>query len=265
MKTKTIEENALTYYQSIARLLGGQYHEQEHLVWFTTGRRSLLRFNGVLKTAVPCTEDLSRVADPVLDVFLSQNLPFFWVDWPGVGTPGLGEYLRSKGLPWMVFRSPPMIRTLDDLPPLPALESVEIIEVRTPRDQADWLDVLMEGFTEPEPARPDFQQYLANSLAEPQPVFQHFLARWQGEPCAISTLLRAPHSAGIYHVTTLPAYRGRGLGSALTLKAMHAARSDYSHTILFATPDGYPLYQRLGFEPSSPGDLFCWNGNEQSP
>ena len=134
-----VEENALTYYQGIARLLGGQYHEQNYLIWFTTGRRSLLRFNGVLRTAVPSAEDLNRVADPVLEVFLSQNLPFFWVDWPGVSTPGLRGYLNAKGIPFTIFSLPLMTRALNELPPVSLPPGVEIRRVQTPQDQKDWL------------------------------------------------------------------------------------------------------------------------------
>jgi hypothetical protein len=46
-----IEENALTYYKGLARLLGGHFTETEEIAWFTTGRQSLYRFNGVLRTA----------------------------------------------------------------------------------------------------------------------------------------------------------------------------------------------------------------------
>lgn len=261
-RLEEIEENALTYYQGIARLLGGQYYEQDHLIWFTTGRRSLLRFNGVLRTTVPGAEDLNRTADPVLDVFLSQNLPFFWVAWPGVSTPGLRGYLNAKGIPFTIFSLPLMTRALHDLPPVFLPPEVEIRRVQTPQDQIDWLNVFMAGFEEPEPTRPDFQQILTRSLTEPHPVFEHFLARWQGEPCATSTLLHAKHLAGIYHVTTIPAYRGRGLGKALTLTAMQSAQNaGYLTAILAATPSGFPLYQRLGFETASTADLFCWNGS----
>ena len=93
-----IEDNALAYYKGMARYLGGEYIEQEQATWFTTGRRSQFRFNGVLHTAVSPAEGLHKMADPILAVFLAQNLPFFWVDWPAVGTPGLGRYLISKGL-----------------------------------------------------------------------------------------------------------------------------------------------------------------------
>lgn len=102
-----------------------------------------------------------------------------------------------------------------------------------------------------------------NSLTEPAPVFEHFLARRQGEPCAVSTLLHAEHGAGIYHVTTLPRYRGRGLGKALTLAAMQSARkAGHWQSILFATPSGFPLYEQLGFQTASTVDGFVWSGNE---
>ncbi len=41
-----VEENALTYYKGIARLLDGQFTETDGIAWFTTDGRSLYRFNG---------------------------------------------------------------------------------------------------------------------------------------------------------------------------------------------------------------------------
>ena len=256
-----VEENALTYYKGIARLLGGHFTETEEIAWFTTGRQSLYRFNGVLRTATRA-ENLSRLADPIFETLLSKKLPFFWVDWQDNSAPGLEEFLKSKNIGWEIFRGMPcMSRGLNDLPELSLPKGVELVRVRSEKDQADWLNVLMEGFEEPEPSRPDFQQILANSLTEPEPVFEHFLARWQGEACAISTLLHADHGAGIYHVTTLPRYRDHGLGKALTLAAMQSAReAGYKQSILFATPSGFPIYKQLGFKTVTTADGFVWNG-----
>jgi ribosomal protein S18 acetylase RimI-like enzyme len=54
---------------------------------------------------------------------------------------------------------------------------------------------------------------------------------------------------GLYGIGTLPAARRRGVGSALTLIPMLAARDEgYRAAILHATPDGALLYPRLGFE-----------------
>jgi ribosomal protein S18 acetylase RimI-like enzyme len=262
MQTAAIEDNILTYYRGIAHHLGGRFIAGEQVAWFTTGRRSLLRFNAVLRTVAGSPEELRRVADPILDAFLAQKLPFFWVDWPPGGARGLADYLNATGLPFLRFSAPAMARRLEDLPAVALPDCVEIARVRTAQDQADWLAVLMAGFEEPEAARPDFGQYLAGSLAEPQSGLAHFVARWGGEPCAVSTLLAAPLAAGIYHVTTLPAYRGRGLGRALTLAAMHSAqRAGYASAILFATPSGFPLYERLGFATVATAELFGWEGD----
>jgi GNAT superfamily N-acetyltransferase len=262
---KAIEENALTYYKGIARLLNGRFIENDEVAWFITERQSLYRFNGVGRTATR-TENLSGLVDPILETFLSNGLPFFWVDWQDIGTPGLREYLNSKKIHLDHFKGmPAMSRGLDNLPELSLPKEVEVVRVQSQQDQADWLNVLMEGFEEPEPSRPDFRQFLANSLAEPAPVFEHFLARWQGEPCAISTLLQAKQGAGIYHVTTLPSHRRRGLGKALTLAAMQSAReAGYKQSILFATPSGFPAYQQLGFETITTADGFIWNGVERN-
>lgn len=255
------EENAITYYKGIARFLEGQYIETDQVAWFITGRRSLGRFNGVLHTTVSPVDSISKVVDPIIMKFVSQGLPFFWVDWPEVGTPSLGDYLLFKESSLTKFSIPAMLRGLDDLPQVSIPNEVEITHVQTQQDQTDWLNVLMEGFEEPQPSRPDFQQYLANSLSEQTPVFEHYIARWQGIPCAISTLLRADHSAGIYHVATLPNYRGHGLGKALTLAPMQSAwQAGYDTAVLFATPSGFPIYQRLGFETVSTADLYTWSG-----
>jgi ribosomal protein S18 acetylase RimI-like enzyme len=256
-----IEDNVISYYKSLTRALGGQIFEQKPIIWFTTGRRSLMRFNGVLG-AYTSAQNLPEVVRPVFHHFFSNNLPFFWADFPPGAAPGLGEFLISHDVLLVAKGMPAMQRSLEDLPALDIPDEVEIIPAHTEQNQVEWLEVLMRGFPEPEDAREDLRQYLQHSLTESKSTWHHFLARWQGKPCAISTLLCAPQSGGIYHVATLPAYRGRGLGRALTLTAMQAAREiGYSSVVLFATPDGYPLYQKLDFETVVTADLYAWLGN----
>lgn len=260
---QSVEENALTYYKGIARLLNGNFIETDEIAWFTTGRRSLFRFNGILRSPTR-VEDLAKIADPILETFTSQRLPFFWVDWQEGRAPGLVEYLNSKSIRLEHIKGMPvMSRGLEDLPEIPFPKDVETTRVQSQQDQDNWLSVLMEGFDEPESSRADFQQIIARSLTEPEPVFEHFIARWRGEPCAISTLLRAEYGAGIYHVATQPQYRGKKLGKALTLAAMQSARDvGYQEAILFATPSGFPIYQQLGFQTVSIADAFVWSGSE---
>jgi ribosomal protein S18 acetylase RimI-like enzyme len=253
-----VYDNLLAYYKGIAVSLGGQFYEGGAITWFTTGRRSLMGFNAVLSAKVSA-ENLVEVVSPVIDHFLSNNRPFFWADFPPGETPGLGEFLTANGIPLMVKGMPAMARSLDDVPPLPSLEMVVIDEVHLSRDETEWMDVHMNGFGDPIEAKPDFKDYLEYSLTRPE--WRHFIARRDGVPCAISSLLCAREAAGIYHVTTLPAYRGCGLGKALTLAAMQAGREHgYTTAVLFATPDGSPLYQKLGFETVVTADIYACSG-----
>jgi ribosomal protein S18 acetylase RimI-like enzyme len=255
-----IEENTIAYYQGLAHALGGEFFVQEHIVWFITGRRSLTRFNGVLRTMV-APEKLEAIATPVLKTFLDDRLPFFWVDFPTGTSPGLGGYLEARGVSLIARAMPAMHRSLAGLPELCLPDEVEISIVSTAQDQIDWLDVLMQGFYEPREARADFRQFLSHTLNESPTRWENFLARWQGEPCAVLTLLYARQAAGVYHVATLPAFRRRGLGKALTLAAMQTARErGYASAVLFATPDGYPLYRQLGFETAVSADLYARDG-----
>jgi len=252
-----IVDNVVTYYQGIFDGLGGQFIAEGPIVWFTTHRRSLVRFNGVLLTRAS-SENLAAVCDPVLNAFFSNKLPFFWADFPPGTSPGLGQLLAANNIPLAIKGMPIMRRSLNALPPSPPLEMVEIVEVHSDQDQTDWLDVHMEGFSEPPESTSDFKSYLEYTLSTPKSRWRHFIARWDGAPCAISTLLCAQKAAGIYHVATLPEYRGRGLGKALTLAVMQAAcEIGYSTAVLFATADGYPLYRKMGFETVETVDFYA--------
>ena len=251
-----VEEGVVAYYRGLTESLGGAFYNQENgLIWFRTGRKSLLRFNGILRARIPPVK-LESIAGPVLADFRKNNLPFFWADFPPGATPGLDEFLEASGVPLVIKGMPAMTKNLDDVLSLPLHENVVISEVHSSHDQAEWLDVHMQGFGEPPEAKPDFNDYLAYTIQRSD--WRHFIARWNGVPCAIATLMYAQKAAGIYHVTTLPAYRGKGLGRALTLTAMKAGKeSGYSQALLFATEDGFPLYKKLGFETVITANLYA--------
>ena len=53
MKTvliQIIEDNIFANYKGVARLLEGQFIEDDEVAWYNTGRRSYFRFNGVVRT-----------------------------------------------------------------------------------------------------------------------------------------------------------------------------------------------------------------------
>jgi hypothetical protein len=164
-----VEDNVLAYYKGIAQSLRGRFVETTQSCWFTTGKRSLVRFNGVLRMRVTPGE-LAALVDPLLDYFCSNHLPFFWADYPPGSTPGLGEYLSAHGVRLAAKDMPAMQHSLESLTSFHLPEQVEITEVRTLQDQIDWLEVHMSGLGEPETARVDFQQYLNQKVVESRSI-----------------------------------------------------------------------------------------------
>jgi predicted GNAT family acetyltransferase len=60
-------------------------------------------------------------------------------------------------------------------------------------------------------------------------------------------------SALVAGVTTIPSYRRRGLGTAMTCRALLSAREEGAvNGFLDATPAGASIYGRLGFEDLGP-------------
>jgi len=65
---------------------------------------------------------------------------------------------------------------------------------------------------------------------------------------AAATLTLEGSDVTLWGIGTLPAYRGRGIGWAMTLASCRLGKTvGASRALLYATPDGYPVYQRLGF------------------
>jgi ribosomal protein S18 acetylase RimI-like enzyme len=66
--------------------------------------------------------------------------------------------------------------------------------------------------------------------------------------------------AGIYSVGTLPEFRGRGFGVAVTRAAIEEARRrGYRLCVLQSSPKGYPLYRRLGFRDCGQVCRYTWH------
>ena len=67
---------------------------------------------------------------------------------------------------------------------------------------------------------------------------------------ATAELTIAGGVAGLYNITTLPACRGRGIGSAMTWQPLLDARAaGLGAAVLQAADAGVNVYRRIGFAP----------------
>jgi ribosomal protein S18 acetylase RimI-like enzyme len=143
---------------------------------------------------------------------------------------------KTERLVWMRHESPPR--------PQPDVAVQEI-----PYDRANHLRVTWhrEDFDDDGP--PDFIAQ-AREAAERRGV-QVLAAHEAGVPIGYSQLEHHDGSAEIAQVYVHPDHRGRGLGTALTCAAIHAA-GNASDLWIVADDEGRPkqLYTRLGFRPA---------------
>lgn len=72
-----------------------------------------------------------------------------------------------------------------------------------------------------------------------------------GEPVATAATVFAEGAIGVYNVATMPGWRRRGYGEAITRHAIDAAGHEHgcARVVLQSTSEGLGLYQRIGFEP----------------
>lgn len=217
----------------------------------------LLEGNGVfgVSTGIPLTffsgiaeSRLSRDEVPRVIRDFGER-PFRWWISPASEPADLDAVLLEHGMRH-AFDSTGMVADLATLTERTAPVAIERVD-----DLADWIDVFLEGFQKPR----DERDLWLRAYAHCDGSWVHFLGFVDGKPVATTSLLRAGTLAGIYHVVTLPAFRGRGIGAAMTLAAMREGRQGGARTaVLQSSEMGESVYRSVGFESVCPLRLFDW-------
>jgi ribosomal protein S18 acetylase RimI-like enzyme len=75
-----------------------------------------------------------------------------------------------------------------------------------------------------------------------------YVARLDGEAVGTVEATEGGGVVGLYNIATLPEYRRRGIGTALTVHPLReATRRGARAAVLQAAADGVGIYQRVGF------------------
>ncbi|MEA2573078.1 MAG: hypothetical protein QOH93_376 [Chloroflexia bacterium] len=86
---------------------------------------------------------------------------------------------------------------------------------------------------------------------------RHYLGRLDGEPVGTLSLVMSGPVPGIWNVGTLHEYRREGIGTSLMYHALReAAEEGHTASMLLASREGVPLYERLGYRTLSMVRIF---------
>jgi ribosomal protein S18 acetylase RimI-like enzyme len=200
---------------------------------------------------VGASPPLARILDLADDFFGSESGGYGIVVEADAGHPVEAE-LRAAA--WNVFEDEPVL-VIPRIPsPLPLPSELEVKPVRDVNGRRDLVRVWADGFGAPTAEggtelSPDaFDSFTPSLACALDPDVAILVGYVDGKPASSSELYAVGPIAGITGVATVPAYRRRGLATALTWEALRegAARGCTCAT-LAALGASLDLYRKMGF------------------
>ena len=190
---------------------------------------------------------------------------------------GITEYFTSKGRPYSLMTMDALLpyaggvlrglgyyeydhmpaMWLDGMPVTPRVgpnnPTLVITRVRNTRDLGIFRSILSRVFhIAPEEA----EMVLGDSALTVEGV-RHYLGRLDGEAVGTLSMVTSGPVPGIWNVGTLPEHRRTGIGTALMQHALReAANEGRTSSMLLASKEGVPLYERLGYRTLSTVRIF---------
>lgn len=257
-----LDANIIAYRSLYGSLPGAELHDDEDILWFETGIPNDL-FNGVLQTRLE-PDVLPAAIERILAHFQQRHLPFHWHVGPSSQPTNFGNLLESYGISHVEDEPGMAVDLLALNEELPVASHLSIHAVTTLAMLEQWTRVW--GCGAPEEVIQHWFTVYSGLPFGPQRSLRLFLGTLDGEPVATTALFFGAGVASINWVVTLPQFRQRGIGAAMTLMAAREARSaGYRIGVLTASPLGINIYRRLGFKEYCQVSTYEWsptNGQE---
>ncbi|WP_437735642.1 GNAT family N-acetyltransferase [Sorangium sp. So ce1335] len=204
-------------------------------------------FNFVLRSRLDAAAAPARVQEAI-DSFRRAGRPFSWWVGPADEPENLGDLLRAAGLEAaeseVAMAADLHAIRADGEPP----RGLEIARVTTAAQVRDFARLLAGNWTPPDPDVVRFYERATPALLSGDAPLWLYVGYLEGTPVATSELAVGGGVAGLYNISTIPSYRRRGIGRALTLRPLLDARAaGLRVAILQASADGLRLYEQMGF------------------
>jgi ribosomal protein S18 acetylase RimI-like enzyme len=229
------------------RLTGMRVIDRGDLVWIDSGL-PCDTFNFVLHARLDPSAAADRVREAV-GHFRQVNRPFSWWVGPIDRPDALGELLVASGLEpaegeLAMAADLSSIREADVAP-----DVLTIQRVKTPDQLRSFAALSAANWSPPDPYVLRFYELAGELLLTPDAPHWFYVGYVDHVAVATSELTVSGDTVGLYNISTLPAYRRRGIGTAMTLWPLLDARAaGFRLAVLQAAPDGIGVYKRVGFK-----------------
>lgn len=200
-------------------------------------------FNIVCRARMDASGAPRRIASTIAD-FREVRRPFSWWLGPADRPTELPAMLRDAGLS-AAETEIAMARDLSrPIPELSGPRALSIRRVSSRRELGDFARLV--GGDQHAVRR--FYDLAANALLSPASPLRFFVGYLGDAAVATAERTVAGGVAGLYNISTLPAHRRQGIGTAMTAAALREAREKgCAAAILQAAAEGVAIYEAVGF------------------
>jgi GNAT superfamily N-acetyltransferase len=253
----SIQANWKNYHYLLGRAPSVELSIGRYLTWLITDMADHF-MNLVICTDLP-EEGIDQLIAEALTHFRTLNIKkLSWLAEAGAPAMEVKKNLLANGL---TFRESFATEMAIDMTGLPGdyykTDGLEIVLVDDDKTLRQWIHIASVGFGVPANMEEIWFEFF--NYAACRTPFQTYLGLLDGKPVATSQISNSAGVAGIYNVTCLPEARGRGIGSALVMKPLLAARKNGMQIgVLQASSMGYNAYQRIGFQDFGKLSVYLW-------
>jgi N-acetylglutamate synthase len=240
-----------TWQRLVTALPDGWFHRESGAIAGVTGV-PVPTLNGVWPdNGIP---DAGVVA-ALLSRMAATGFPYCLQLRPGSDV-ALTELAAARG---MRVDHPIPLMVLDDAAVLHAAQEVDGLDVRELASEEARAHAVTAaaGFEVPEEI---FLQFCTAAVFSECGV-RSYLGEVDGEPVTTGLGITIDRHVGIFNIATPPAHRGHGYGAAVTARAVLDAFNDGADGAwLQSSPEGYGVYERLGFRTVESWQCWIWTG-----
>ncbi len=246
-QANAVDANYWSSFTLLGRACGGEVMEDDGVLAISTGFPVAMLNIGFIQEPLA---DPEAAFTKIVKFFDDRSIPFVVRIREGVD-PKSEEAATAMSMPYSDTVPGMAMFPIGEPPPLP--EGVSVQRVSDEEALANYRQVMADGFGMPLKMVERMIQPSFLELAG----WQSFLASVDGQPVATTSLYASAGTAGIYNVTTLEEYRGRGIGAAITWQGVARGREmGCTVATLQASAMGKPVYERMGFRTVAPYRTF---------
>ena len=215
-------------------------------------------FNNVMSPNFSEDSAADRIEELLQAVGKKERAVCWWLGMNAQPT-NLAELLQEAGA-FKAMENRMMAIEVKNLPEVVMPEGVEMLEVSSKEQLEQWTSVVAPAHGIPAEMEEHWtDMYEAAGYGPESSVTRHFMALIDGKPVGATSLITAAGVCSVGSVATVADYRKRGIGSVLTLWPLKVAELlGYRVACLSASPDGEPVYEKLGFEKFQKNEVYLW-------